>query len=249
MPSRSSSTVVPADLLKTLLSPSSLALREMPALERPRERLRRNGPSSLSTVELVAIMLGAGAKGRSTLEVSRDVLASTQGSLRRLASVPIQELIRVRGIGHVRAILLHAAIELGRRAMAESLDEGIPLRRAEDIYHLYAHRIEDLPYEEFHVGILDGKHRLEDDVLVTRGILNSSLVHAREVFRGAIARNACAVILVHNHPSGDPTPSDDDYKITSDLLAAGKILGIEVLDHVIVGRGRFASFSEAGLMV
>jgi DNA repair protein RadC len=133
--------------------------------------------------------------------------------------------------------------------MYESVDEGIPLTSAHDVYAIYAGRIEDLPYEEFHVCILDGKHRLESDVLITRGLVNSSLAHPREVFRQAIAENACAVILVHNHPSGDPTPSREDLEITAQLVTAGKVLGITVVDHVIIGRGRFTSFSEHGILV
>ena len=114
---------------------------------------------------------------------------------------------------------------------------------------LFAPRLEDLPVEEFHVAVLDAQHRLERDVTVTRGILNSSLVHPREVFREAIAERAAAIILVHNHPSGDPTPSPDDRTVTEQLVAAGRLLDIPVHDHVIIGRGRYASFAEAGLLV
>jgi len=116
------------------------------------------------------------------------------------------------------------------------------------VYHAYVGRLQDLPVEEFHVAVLDAQHRLERDILVTRGILNSSLVHPREVFREAIAERAAAIVLVHNHPSGDPTPSPDDRAVTEQLVAAGRLLDIPVHDHVIVGRGRFVSFAEAGLL-
>jgi DNA repair protein RadC len=116
------------------------------------------------------------------------------------------------------------------------------------VYHAYAGRLQDLPVEEFHVAVLDAQHRMERDVLITRGILNSSLVHPREVFREAIAERAAAIILVHNHPSGDPTPSPDDRAVTDQLVAAGRLLDIPVHDHVIVGRGRFVSFAEAGML-
>jgi DNA repair protein RadC len=149
----------------------------------------------------------------------------------------------------VRAIIVHAALELGRRMVAEQRDEGVPIREAQDVYRAYAHRLEDLPVEEFHVATLDAQHRLEHDILITRGILNSSLVHAREVFRQAIAENAYAVILIHNHPSGDPTPSAEDRLVTNQLVSAGKLLGIDVLDHIVVGRGRFTSFAESGILV
>ena len=131
---------------------------------------------------------------------------------------------------------------------AESFEEGTSLRSPRDVWRAYAPRLEDLPVEEFHVAVLDAQHRLDRDILVTRGILNASLVHAREVFREAIAERAAAIVLVHNHPSGDPTPSPDDRAITTQLVAAGKLLDIPVADHIIVGRGRYLSFSESGML-
>ncbi|GAC1653831.1 MAG: hypothetical protein NVS4B3_17220 [Gemmatimonadaceae bacterium] len=124
----------------------------------------------------------------------------------------------------------------------------MPLRAPRDVHAIFGTRLEDLPVEEFHVAILDSQHRLERDVTVTRGILNSSLVHPREVFREAIAERAAAIILVHNHPSGDPTPSPDDRAVTDQMVAAGRLLDIPVHDHVIIGRGRYTSFAEAGLL-
>jgi DNA repair protein RadC len=129
----------------------------------------------------------------------------------------------------------------------EGRHEGLPIRTARDVYSHYGPRLEDLPVEEFHVAILDTQHRITRDITVTRGILNSALVHAREVFRDAIAERAAAVILVHNHPSGDPSASDDDRKVTDQLRAAGEVLGIPVRDHVIIGRGRYLSFVDVGL--
>jgi DNA repair protein RadC len=130
----------------------------------------------------------------------------------------------------------------------EAREAGVPLRGPQDVAAVYAPRLQELPVEEFHVAVLDAQHRLERDVLVTRGLLNSSLVHPREVFREAIAERAAAVILVHNHPSGDPTPSAEDRVVTAQLVAAGRVLDIPVHDHVIVGRGRYLSFAEAGLL-
>lgn len=228
---------------------SGVAIRELPSAERPRERLKQHGPHALSAIELVAILFGSGSEGRSSLDLARDVLGASQGSLRRLASRPVASLTSVRGVGAARAIAVHAALELGRRMVAEQREEGAPMREARDVYNAYANRLEDIPVEEFHVATLDAQHRLENDILVTRGILNSSLVHAREVFRQAIAENAYAVILIHNHPSGDPTPSPEDKVVTTQLVSAGKLLGIDVLDHIIVGRGRFTSFAESGMLV
>jgi DNA repair protein RadC len=146
-------------------------------------------------------------------------------------------------------VALHAALELGRRLAAEARDEGTPIRAPRDVFAAFAPRLEDLPVEEFHVAVLDTQHRLERDLTITRGILNSSLVHPREVFREAIAERAAAIILVHNHPSGDPTPSPDDRQVTEQLVAAGRLLDIPVHDHVIIGRGRYVSFAEAGFLV
>lgn len=223
-------------------------IREIPRAERPRERLKSLGPHALSAAELLAVVVGSGTGGGSALHVAQAVLGRCEGSLRRLAGQPVAALTGVHGVGPARAVAIHAALELGRRLAAESHDEGEPVRSPLDVYHRYAPRLQDLPVEEFHVAVLDAQHRLERDVLVTRGILNSSLVHPREVFREAIAERAAAVILVHNHPSGDPTPSPDDRAVTEQLVAAGRLLDIPVHDHVIVGRGRYASFAESGLL-
>jgi DNA repair protein RadC len=226
----------------------ALSIRELPRTERPRERLKDLGAQALSSAELVAIVVATGSGGRSALQVGQEVLAASGGSLRRIAAQPVAALTRHTGVGTARALAIHAALELGRRMSAEERDEGVPLRSPREVYRVFGPRLEDLPVEEFHVAILDAQHRLERDVPVTRGILNSSLVHPREVFREAIAERAAAIILVHNHPSGDPTPSADDRVVTEQLVAAGRLLDIPVHDHVIVGRGRYTSFAEAGLL-
>lgn len=225
-----------------------LAISEIPRAERPRERLAAYGAHALSVAELIAIVVGSGNAGRSALDLGRDVLCSADGSLRRLASKPVAAVRGVSGIGTARAVTIHAALELGRRMAAETRAEGLPLRSPRDVFNTFAPTLEDLPVEEFHVAALDSQHRLERDITITRGILNSSLVHPREVFRQVIAENAAAVILVHNHPSGDPTASPDDRLVTGQLVSAGKLLGIDVLDHIIIGRGRFTSFAESGLL-
>lgn len=230
--------------------PSSIALRlrELPRTERPRERLKDLGAQALSSAELLAILIGSGTAGSSALVLAQNVLARSDGSLRRLAGQPVAALTAVHGLGAARAVAIHAALELGRRLAAESRDEGAPLRNPRDVWAAYAPRLEDLPVEEFHVAVLDSQHRLDRDITITRGILNSSLVHPREVFREAIAERAAAIILVHNHPSGDPTPSADDRAITTQLVAAGRLLDIPVADHVVIGRGRYLSFAEGGLL-
>ncbi|HVE77894.1 MAG TPA: DNA repair protein RadC [Gemmatimonadaceae bacterium] len=229
-------------------SPETLTIRELPPSERPRERLKALGASALSSAELLALLVGSGSGGRSALSVGHRILAAAGGSLRRLAAQPVAALTALAGVGMARAVAIHAALELGRRLAVEARDDGAPVRSPRDVFAVYAPRLEDLPVEEFHVAVLDSQHRLERDITVTRGILNSSLVHPREVFREAIAERAAAVILVHNHPSGDPTPSADDRAVTEQMVAAGRLLDIPVHDHVIIGRGRYASFAEAGLL-
>jgi DNA repair protein RadC len=226
----------------------ALTIRELPRSERPRERLFDLGAQALSSAELIAILLGSGGAGRTALQLGQTVLAAAGGSLRRIAMQPIAALTGVTGVGSARAAGIHAALELGRRMAAEAREDGAPVRSPRDIVELFAPRLEDLPVEEFHVAVLDSQHRLERDIMVTRGILNSSLVHPREVFREAIAERAAAIILVHNHPSGDPTPSADDRVVTEQLVAAGRLLDIPVHDHIVVGRGRYTSFAEAGLL-
>jgi DNA repair protein RadC len=223
-------------------------LKELPHAERPRERLRALGAQALSTPELLAMLLGTGSRDHSALTCAQLVYERCAGSLGRLASMPLASLTHIPGVGDARASAVQAALELGRRMAGEAREAGVPLRGPRDVAAVFAPRLQDAPVEEFHVAILDAQHRLERDVLVTRGLLNSSLVHPREVFREAIAERAAAIILVHNHPSGDPTPSAEDRAVTEQLAAAGRLLDIPVHDHVIVGRGRYVSFAEAGLL-
>ncbi len=220
----------------------------MPRGERPRERLLQLGADALSTAELLAIVLGAGTGGSSALTLGQTILARADGSLRRLALQPLGSLTGLTGVGEARAVAIHAALELGRRLSSETREEGAPLRGPREVFAWFAPRLQNLPVEEFHVAVLDAQLRLERDILVSRGILNSSLVHPREVFREAIAERAAAVILVHNHPSGDPTPSPDDQAVTKQLAGCGQMLDIPVHDHVIIGHGRFLSFAEVGLL-
>lgn len=224
------------------------SVRELAPNDRPRERMRRCGPRALSSVELLALVLGTGGSRKSSLALAHELLGACSGSLRRLATAPAAAITQIHGLGTARAAIVHAALELGRRLAEESRAEGALIRQPRDIYLAYAPRLEDLPVEEFHVAVLDAQQRFERDITVTRGILNGSLVHPREVFREAIAERAASVILVHNHPSGDPTPSLDDRMVTNQLVLAGRVLDIPVQDHVVVGRGRYVSFVEAGLM-
>jgi DNA repair protein RadC len=221
---------------------------DLPPADRPRERLRALGAQALTTAELLALLIGTGGGGRSATETAQRILVRGSGSLRRLGQLPIATLIDLHGLGEAKALSIHAALELGRRLAVEAADDGEPMRGPRDVWRWYAPKMESLTVEEFHVAVLDAQHRLERDVLISRGILNSSLVHPREVFREAIAERAASIVLVHNHPSGDPNPSVDDRAITSQLVAAGRLLDIPIQDHIVIGRGRYVSFAEAGLL-
>lgn len=210
--------------------------------------MRALGASALTTIELLALLLGVATAGRPATETAARLLKRANGSLRRLGQLPIATLCSTPGLGEARALAVHAALELGRRLAAEGVADGEPMRGPRDVWRYYGPRMEGLTVEQFHVAILDAQHRLERDILVSRGILNSSLVHPREVFREAIAERAASIVLVHNHPSGDPTPSPDDRAITSQLVAAGRLLDIPIQDHLVIGRGRYVSFAEAGLL-
>ena len=221
---------------------------DLPAADRPRERFRALGASSLTTAELLALLIGPAMAGQSSLDVAQRLLARAGGSLRRLGQLPIATLTDLPGLGEAKALAVHAALEVGRRLAAEGANAAEPMRGPRDVWRWYAPRMEGLTVEEFRIAILDAQHVLARDVLVSRGILNSSLVHPREVFREAIAERAASIVLVHNHPSGDPTPSVDDRAITSQLVAAGRLLDIPIQDHLVIGHGRFVSFAEAGLL-
>lgn len=227
----------------------SLRLAEHPESDRPRERLWAVGPGALTPQELLAILLGTGTRGRDALAVAAEVLAKSDGSLRRLATRPTAEIARISGVGRIKAARVGAALELGRRVGAEAEPPPERIRGPDDVRRYYALRLRDLPVEEFHVLALGSQSQILADLLITRGILNSSLVHPREVFRAAIAEAAAGIIVVHNHPSGDPTPSADDRAVTRQLVDAGRLLDMPVYDHVVIGGGeRYVSFAEAGLL-
>ena len=236
---------------------SNYTIKEWPSEERPRERLVALGPRALSPGELLALLIETGRPAepgkpaRSALDLAGDLLqafSSSDGkqSLRRMMTASLPELCGVRGIGPAKAAKIMAALDLGRRAAEEARPDRDRIRAPRDVYERMRLMLRDLPHEEFHVLILNTQNEVLRDLQVTRGTLDASLVHPREVFRAAVIESASSIILVHNHPSGDPTPSEEDRAVTDELRSAGRTLGIEVLDHVIVGEGRYVSFVEAG---
>ncbi|MCL6580053.1 MAG: DNA repair protein RadC [Firmicutes bacterium] len=230
--------------------------------DRPRERLARLGAQALSNAELVAILLRTGTSGASALDLARRLLAlgkdegvSGPGGpvnglgdpgLRRLATASLEELGRVPGVGPAKAVALKAALELGRR-VANATTVRRAVRSPEDVSNLVMEDMRYLDREQFRIVLLDSKNHVLGVRTVSVGSLSASIVHPREIFKEAIARSSAAIILVHNHPSGDPTPSREDVEVTRRLVEAGKLLGIEVLDHVVVGDNRYVSLKEKGI--
>ncbi len=224
-----------------------VTIKELPAYLRPRERLVREGPESLSEVELLAIVLRSGTSQVSALDLAQ-VLLSRFGGLRGLLEVSAQELGRVHGMGVAKAAQVKAALELGRRGAILSGLNGPAIKSPQDVAALMMHELRHLDREHFCVLLLNTKNHVLYRETVAIGTLNSSTVHPRELFKTAVRRSAAAVILVHNHPSGDPTPSREDVELTARLREAGRILGIEVLDHVVIGDNKYVSLKAEGLM-
>lgn len=223
-------------------------MQNLPPAERPRERLLSLGGAALSTRELLAILVGSGGRSGSALDVADRLLVWGSGSLRSLDALSGAGTGELPGVGGATACRVAAALELGRRAAREPLPHRVRIRGPGDVHALVGPRLRDLPQEEFHVLLLNTQHRVLRTVLVTRGVLDASLIHPREVFRPAIREAAAAVVLVHNHPSGDPAPSAEDRAVTRTLARAGQTLGIRVLDHVIIGDDRWVSMADAGEM-
>jgi DNA repair protein RadC len=214
------------------------------APEGPRERLLTHGAAALSNAELVALLLRTGARGRAAIDLARQLLDA--GGIAALAQAAPGELAAFAGVGPAKAASLLAAFEIGRRLAARPLPRGERIGSPQDVHRHFHARLRDARAEEFHIVLLDARHRVLRSVLTSQGTLTASLVHPREVFRPALREAAAAVVLVHNHPSGDPTPSSEDREITRRLARAGALLGVPVLDHVIVADRGYASLREQG---
>ena len=220
-------------------------IHKWPQTERPRERLLCEGAESLSDSQLLAILLRVGRQEASAVKVGMEVLES-DGGVSGLLHCSAEELCTVPGVGPAKAAQIIAAVELGKRAVSAPLTTGMRIGSSADLFKHYHARLRDLRHEIFAVVLLDAKHQVIRDVTVSEGSLTLSIVHPREVFIPAMRASAAAVIFLHNHPSGDPTPSQEDRVLTSRLVSAGTLLGIQVLDHVIVGDGRYVSFADQG---
>jgi len=221
-------------------------IHEMPAGERPRERLERYGAAALSNAELMAIILRGGVKGQSVLNLAQALLAR-HGGLMGLARASFAELCAEHGVGPAKTTQIKAALELGRRLLIESPDARPQITSPADAANLVQLEMSLLEKEEVRVLVLDTRNRVLDIPTVYVGSLNTSVVRVAEMFRDAIKQNAAAIIVVHNHPSGDPTPSPEDVRLTEMLVEAGKLLDVEVLDHLIIGRQSYVSLKQRGL--
>jgi DNA repair protein RadC len=213
--------------------------------DRPREKLERAGAGALGDNELLALVLGCGASRSNALELANTVLTAV-GGLHGLARATPDELRRIPGIGASRASQLIAAVEAGRRTLVRPRRERLQIRAAIDAAQVLVPEYGTRPVEQFGVLLLDTKHRVLRTTLLSVGTLDASIVHPREVFRAAASGGAAALILFHNHPSGDPAPSADDVELTKRLVRAGELMGITVLDHIIVAENRFHSLREQG---
>lgn len=216
-----------------------------PAEERPRERLYAKGAGALADAELVALQLGTGTRGQTAVDLARSLL-TRYGTLAGLAGRNVAELAGIKGVGQAKAVRLAAAFELTRRLRSRGVEGKVALGSPEQVFAHFGPLMEDLKQEVFRVVLLDAQNGMLRDVVVSEGTLSASLVHPREVFKPAILESAAAVILVHNHPSGDPTPSREDIRLTRQLVECGKLLDLKVHDHVIVGLGRFISLAQRG---
>ena len=225
-----------------------MKIREMPAWEMPREKLLRYGKENLSTAELLAILLRTGNRHRSAIDLAYELLAMDSRGLRYIAECTPEELASINGVGKVKACQILAAIELGRRIAASPLEKNAVIKSSGDIADIFMEKLRYEKKEHFFCVMMNAKGEILEEREVSIGDLNSSQVHPREVFAGAVRRSAGCVAFVHNHPSGSPTPSQDDIDSTKRLVEAGRLLGIPVLDHIIIGDGTYASMKAEGLL-
>ncbi|MCE5038258.1 RadC family protein [Staphylococcus auricularis] len=223
-----------------------MRINELASSQKPRERLLNYGATYLSHAELLAILLNTGRKGVSSLEIANELLLSVE-NLKEIKQLSIDELKKFKGIGLYKAIILKAAFELGERMHSGSIDEKIKITSPNDVAQFMMGKLQDLTQEHFVVLFLNAKNIVIKQKVIFIGTLTSSVVHPREVFHEAIKASSHAIIVVHNHPSGDVTPSEADKITTARLRQCGEVLGIDVLDHIIIGDQKYLSLVEAGL--
>lgn len=223
-----------------------LMVKDLPLIERPRERMLHYGAENLSNAELLAILLRTGSTNESVVQLANKILAELE-TLQNLYDVTIEELTRIKGIGPAKAIQIKAAIEIGRRILKQSPQERTTIHSPKDAADYLMEDMRYLKQEYFIALLLNTKNQIIAKEEISVGTLNSSVIHPREVFKPAIKKSVSAIIIAHNHPSGDPSPSREDIEVTKRLVKAGEILGIDILDHVIIGDLKYVSLKEKGL--
>lgn len=223
-------------------------IRELPESEKPREKLLREGKEKLSNIEILSILIGSGTKQRSAMEVAADIISMDRSGIKYLSDCRPEELSRIRGIGNARACEILAAVELGKRIASIPADERSVIKCSSNIADIFMERMRYYKKEHFVSLMINAKGQIIEETEISIGDLCSSCTHPREVFVEAVRRSAGSVVFIHNHPSGDPTPSDADILTTQRLIEAGNILGIPVLDHIIIGDGIYVSLKAAGMM-
>ena len=221
------------------------SIKVWPEGERPRERLLKYGAHNLSDAQLLAIMLRTGGGGKSAIDLAVEMLHAF-GDLKRIENASPGELASFKGMGSAKIAQIKAAFELSRRLLEQPNEKGPQFLSGNDVYLHYCKRFRNMNKEIFYCALLNAKNRIFRDSRISEGTLTNALIHPREAFREAIKESAASVIFIHNHPSGDPSPSREDILITERLVDAGEVVGIKVLDHVIIGDGRFASMMERG---
>ncbi|MBI1320416.1 MAG: DNA repair protein RadC [Candidatus Hydrogenedens sp.] len=229
-------------------APLTTAVREMPAQERPRERLENVGAEALRDAELLAVLFRTGTREEGAVALAERLLRHFDGSMRRVGLASLEELQQVKGVGRVKAIEIKAALELGRRSAAPAGAQRVKIRTAEDVASVLMAKFRSYETEHFKCLLLNTKNEVLKTVVVSSGSIDQTLAAPMDVFRQAVREGAPAIILAHNHPSGDPEPSRQDIQLTERMKSAGEMLGVRVLDHVIFGDGRFVSLQERGMM-
>ena len=226
----------------------SFTVRDLPKPERPRERLQKLGPEALSSQELLALVIGRGIPKKSVMIIAQELLARFR-NVKAISQATLEELSQIKGIGLAKAAQIKACFELGKREDLEPPDlVPFDIKNPEAVVKAIRVSLQDKAKEHFKLILLNSRNRVIAISTISIGTLTTSLVHPREVFKEAIMHSAASVVLAHNHPSGDPDPSEDDLKITKKLVESGKILGIEVIDHIIIGKIDHYSFREKGLI-
>ena len=226
----------------------NISIKDWADDDRPREKLLIKGKGALSDAELIAILIGSGNRDESAVDLSKRILQSLGNNLNKLAKLSVNDLVKFKGIGEAKAISIIASLELGRRRRTADVLEKDNVGGSKDAFQILQLKLEDLPHEEFWIVLLNRANKVIDTKLVSRGGVSSTVVDSKVIFNFALESLASAIILAHNHPSGNLKPSNSDIRLTKKIVAAGKIMEVPVLDHIIVGDNEYFSFADEGMI-